>query len=340
MKTNVTQYSMQTNDSPRYNLDAPRGPRQQFVPHSQHGYRSDGGREEIARLSAQIMKLRNELAMEREKGAHMCTSVETEKRKELEAALSSMMNDLLRNQTDTLAHKAKVEAMGRDLEYRAKRIQQLEVFLTEGQKQIFHKYDEVDTEGRTMDDVIHEHEYRQAELKAQKNVADIEGKLAIRSQGLQLREVAQRMREELYEALMRKSWEAEFMEKCMPITNLKLAEVADIEFNNGFGAGKDAGRKEAEEEIRQQGFLEGYAACHRAQVALSNMRAGRIPHDSPELAFIHDPAHPHHPLNMGAKLGELELKKMAEKVKVNVPEPRKVQEQPVVVQQVEEPVRK
>jgi hypothetical protein len=340
LKTNTTQYSVETQDRPRYNPETPRGPRQHFVPQLQHGYRSDGGREEVARLSAQVMKLRNELDMEREKSAHMRKSVENEKRQGLQATLSSMMSDLLRNQADTLAHKAKVEAMGRDLEYRAKRIEQYEVFLTEGQKQAYHKYDEHDPKGRTMDDVIRKHEYRQAELKAQKSITDAEGKLAIRSQGLQLREVAQRMREEQYMALMRKVWEAELDEKNTPAMKARLAEIADIEYNNGYGAGKEAGRKEAEEEDRQYGFLEGYGACHRAEVIISKFRQGLISRDSPELDFIYNPAHPHNLFTMGAKVGALNHATMPEKVKAKVSEPRKVQEEPVSQQKPQEPVRK
>ena len=289
--------------------DVPRAPRQYHAQYSYQNYRSDGGgREEVARLSAQLMKTRDELEAERMKSANMRKTIAIENEKVMDAALSSMTTDLLNKQAKTLAHQAKVEAKERDLEYRQARIKQLEVYLSEGQKQVYHQYDE-EVGGRTMSDVDREHERRQAELKAQRDVADLEGKLTTRLQHLQIREAAQQMREQQYKAMMRSSFETETKEKAMPDMEAKLNEVAEIEYNRGFGAGKVAGRVDAEEEARQKGFLEGYGTCHRAEVTLSKFRQGLIPRDSPELDFIFDPAHPHNIFTMGARIGGMNLEK-------------------------------
>tara|TARA_R110002003_G_scaffold48_19_gene4118 strand:+ start:20363 stop:21241 length:879 start_codon:yes stop_codon:yes gene_type:complete len=254
------------------------------------------------------MKTRNELDAERMKSTNMRKTVEGEKQQEMNAALASMTTDLLRKQADALSHKTKVEAKERDLAYREARIEQLEVFLSEGQKQLYHQNDG-ELGDRTIADVDREHGRRQVELKMQKLTADMEGKLATRLQHLQLREAAQQMREQQYKAIIRSSLEADIKGRTMPEIEARISEVADIEYNRGFGAGKEAGRKQAQEEAQEMGFLEGYGACRRAEVSLSKVRQGLIPCDSPELDFIYDPAHPNNPFNVGERMGKLGRKK-------------------------------
>jgi hypothetical protein len=147
------------------------------------------------------------------------------------------------------------------------------------------------------------------------------------------------MREAQFKTLMRGSIEAELREKSLPDVEAKLSEVADIEYNRGFGAGKEAARRQAEEEAREQGFLEGYGACHRAEVTLSRFRQGLIARDSPELDFLFDPAHPHNIFNVGTRIGELERNKEGQNV-VKQPVPMSKGKGPVSQKQVEEPVRK
>jgi hypothetical protein len=302
-------------------------------------------REEVSRLSAQLMKVRNELEAERKKSANMRKSVEEEMQKNMDAALAGMTTDLLNKQFKTLTHQGKVEAMERDLSFRQVRIEQLEVFLSEGQKQVYRNSNVEDDEDEvrlTIAEVNREHDRCQAELQAQKDMADREGKLALRYDGLKLLEEAQEKRERHYQALFRQSIEAEIREKNTPYMETKLNEVADLEYNRGFGAGKAAGRVEAEKEAREQGFLEGYEACRRAEVALTKMRKGLVARDSPELDFVFDAGHPHNIFTMGAKIGGMSSAQDRKPVASSVA-PRQVQaeRQPIPEQvRVEERVRR
>jgi hypothetical protein len=301
---------MATPDSPR-SAHIPRALHNHM--HSQYNaFRSDVSGNELARTRAQLMKTRNELEAERKKSADMRTSVENEKQKVMEAALAVMTTDLLNKQGKTLSHQAKVDAKERELQYREARIEQLEIYLSEGQKQIYRQAnpdEDIDEDGLTMADVNREHDRRQAELSAKKHIADMESKLNHRLQTLKLREAAQQMREEQYKALMRGAVEAEVREGSMPEVEAKLAQVADIEYNRGFGAGKEAGRRQSEEGAHERGLLEGYVLCHRSQVTMSKFRQGLIARDSPELDFIFDATHPHNMFTMGARFGEMKVGK-------------------------------
>ncbi|KAH7087453.1 hypothetical protein FB567DRAFT_346102 [Paraphoma chrysanthemicola] len=341
----VSKYSSGPSDVPRY-PDLPRAPRQPYGQHNNFNYRPENDRGDPARSSAQLMKVRNELDAERKKSANMRKMIGAEKQREMDAALVSMTTDLLSKQAETLSSKLRLEAKERELAYREARIQQLEVYLSEGQKQIYHQ-DDGELGDRTMADVNRQHERRQAELKMQKVTADMEAKFATHLQHLQLREAAQKMREQQYKALIRGEIEAELKGRTGPEIEEKINEVADMEYNRGFGAGKEAGRKQAEEDARERGFLEGYGACHRAEVTLSKSRQGLISRDSPELDFIYDAAHPHNPFTMGEKMGALMGKGSVEKcqaMNVNVgkgKQPVIEQRKDVVVQRrIEEPARK
>jgi hypothetical protein len=298
-------------------------------------------------MGAQLMKTRNELQLERKKSANMRKSVEEEKEGAMDAALSTMTTELLNKQVKMLGHQAKVEAKERDLNFREARIEQLEVYLSEGQKQL-HREKIGDDGGLTKAEIDREHGRRQAELLAMKYIAEMEGKVAIRLQGIQLREAAQQMREQQYKALLRSSFLAETKQKITQETDSGIDEVARIEYNNGFGAGKAAGCAEVEAETRQQGFLEGYSACRQAEILVSKARQGLISCDSPELDFLYDPAHPQNPYTMGTRIGEWQQKQEHGKGKgptsnvtmkkepavENKPEPQLVQKK------AEEPVRK
>jgi hypothetical protein len=311
-----------------------RGPRH-YAQTQYQAYRSENGGNELTRMSAQLMKARNELDAERRKSASVRTIVEEEQQKTMDAALAVMMTDLLNKQGKTLVHQAKVEAKERDLQYRQARIEQLEVYLSEGQKQFFRQANE-EEDGPSIDHVNREHDRRQAELKTRKYIADMEGKLANRLQGLELREAALQMREKQYKALMRSALETEMREKSMPDVEVKLAQVAEIEYNRGYGVGKEAGRLQVEGEAHEKDFLEGYGACYRSQVTLSKVRHGVISQDSPEVDFIFDPAHPHNPYNIGKKLGFLEEK---EKRSSSVKKVNVIKKEPGMQKKAEEPTR-
>ncbi|KAH7378475.1 hypothetical protein DE146DRAFT_626418, partial [Phaeosphaeria sp. MPI-PUGE-AT-0046c] len=286
-------------------VDLPRAPRFQGRQNDLTNYNTGGGPAESARLGALLMKARNELEEQRKANANLRKSIGEETQKVTDEALSASTLELLNKQIKTLAYQAKLEAKERELQFREDRIEQIEVFLSEGQKYIHRQTN--GEEGMSMAEVVSEHESRQAELIPKKNIADREAKLSMHFQSLQIHEAAQQMREQQYKALVRGSLEAELRARFMPDMKVKLEEVAELEFNRGYGEGKAAGRKEADIGIRQKGFFEGYDACHRAQAALRSVRAGRIPCDSPELDFLYDASHPHNAYNVGSRSGGVVL---------------------------------
>ncbi|KAF1851262.1 uncharacterized protein K460DRAFT_391574 [Cucurbitaria berberidis CBS 394.84] len=267
--------------------DNHRTPRPQYPMYQSPIYRVDADREQLARMRAQLMKTQNELNASRKQNVELRTTVEAEHQHKIETAFSSMLANLLQKQSEALGLEANVEAKGRDLQYRERQIEQLEVYLAEGQKQV--KY-QLEQQGiRTMNAVDREHIKREAELFLEKRFADFEAKIAIQAERLRLREATQQIREQQYKSLVCESIESSFHEKAL--TFEKAAELAEEQYNSGYAAGKELGRKEALGEAQKLSFLEGYAACHRAQTALYNMRAGRIPRDSPELDFLFDAGH-------------------------------------------------
>ncbi|KAL6706633.1 hypothetical protein ACN47E_005175 [Coniothyrium glycines] len=266
-------------------------------------YRNDGDGEQVVRLGAQLMKARDELVAARLENANQRETMEAEQRQKIETAFSSMLADLLRKQVEALNLKAKVEAKERDLEYREKCIGQLEVFLSEGQKQLNRQ---LDVDGfQSMNACDHEHKMHQAELRAEKSIQDANSKVEVEFEQLRLHQAALKLREQQYKASIYSQIESEFHSK--QITPEKIEEVADLEYSRGFRFGKEAGHKAGLLEAGQVQYLRGYASCHRALSSLANLRAGRIAHDSPELAFLFDAGHPENPFLVGKKAAQLDM---------------------------------
>jgi hypothetical protein len=302
-------------------------------------------------MGAQLMKKQNELDAERKKSAGMRKAIEEEKDKAMETALAGMTMDLAKKQAAMHAREAKLGAKERDLQFREARIEQLEVFLSEGQKYLYRQYFG-DHSGLDMTDINHEHDLRQAQLKAKKDIEDMKDKLMVDRQDVQLREASLQMREQQYRAVLRSSFEAEKREAATLSLEAELEEVADVEYNRGFGAGKLAGRQEAEKEVRQQAFLEGYSACRRAGVILSKVEHGLIAPNSPEAEFLFKAAHPENPFTMGTKIGAMGVSKaeknvtngvhhgQTEEIKKPVEEQKKTEKPAQEQKKAEEPSRR
>ncbi|CAN9412131.1 unnamed protein product [Alternaria alternata] len=304
---NDSRHMVPPNDVARFN-EGPRASRSHYMSYQPRGDHMD--REQFARVSAQLTKIKHELDVERNKNWRLRTTIEAEQQQKVEAASSKMLTNLLREQAEALTLKAKVEARERELDFREQRISQQEVYLSEGQKQLWFS---LEANGvRPMSAVDIQHARQEAELNAQKAMADVNGKLNIKIEGLRLRESAQQMREQQYKAIIRDSLKDELENS---LTDEKAEEIAEIEYNNGYGAGKEIGSKESQEKSRQRGFLEGYGACHRTQITLSKCRQGLIDRDSPELNFLYDANHPHNLWNIGELVGRLEHEDSVEKTK-------------------------
>lgn len=227
-----------------------------------------------------------------------------EKRNELDAGLSDLLSHLLHQHSSVLALEAKLEQKQRDVEFREKKIHQLEVFLAEGQKQL---YFQLDRDGvRHMTDVEVERVQRAAELGAKKQIADVEGEIRAQVERLRMRESAQSLREKQYRAVVGASMEREMR---VALVHELEARIATREFERGFAAGReDGGQAGGESGVasREKAFLEGYAACRRVQVALTRLRSGQLAVNSPELEFLHNVDHAENLVERGVQLGRME----------------------------------
>ncbi|KAI8940662.1 hypothetical protein NX059_001932 [Plenodomus lindquistii] len=280
----------------------------------QHAYtRNDGmEREQAARLHAEVLSLKRVLEVERKTSANMRKTIEMEQQRKSEAAFSSMLGSLMRGQEEAHVMKARAEAKMRDLEQCTKKIEQMEVFLAEGQKQLYFKLDQQGV--RPMSAVEREHLKRDAELTVERKLADALGELHMRSERLGLRESAQQLREQQYKTSIRAALEAEI--RAAVESSNDAEEIADIEYNCGYAAGKEAAKIAASKEAAKKAasvvehkdsFIEGYAAYHRAQTALDDLHHGRITSQSPRLAFLFDAGHADNFLVRGMQMGQLRM---------------------------------
>ena len=275
----------------------PRAPR---APHANS--RSPPDYEELQRVKAQLIKTRDELDSERKANSQMQRKIEAETQASYSDALANTLNDLLCRQSETLAAKAKYEGKWRELKYREDRITQLEGYLSAGQAQL--KYQLEQRGIRPMRGVDEANLKSEVELSIKRQYAEIEGKIAIQVDRLRLQDAAQKVREQQYKALLRPSLEREIREEFCQSSNATNGAKA--------AAGvvgeccRTDGKAEASEMQTNRAFLEGYAACNRAQKAIYDMRNGTISANSPELAFLFDPTHPENSLNMGRSIGRME----------------------------------
>ncbi|KAF2854227.1 hypothetical protein T440DRAFT_360047, partial [Plenodomus tracheiphilus IPT5] len=260
-----------------------------------------GDSEQVARLHAQVLSLKNVIEAERRDHANMRKSVEAQQQEKTNAAFSSLLGNLLRTQEEALSSKARAECTQRDLEHRLKKIEQLEMYLSEGQKQLFYQLYHQGI--RPMSAVDREQIMYEAELEAKKKLADANGEMQMRSERVSLRESAQEIREQQYKVSIRAALEAEIRGGMQPVGNVD--EIAELEYNRGYAVGKEAGRKVAAKPEQKESFIDGYAAYHRTQTALDNFRHGRIAHDSPELAFLFDAGHPDNFVARGMQMGRM-----------------------------------
>ncbi|KAJ4366782.1 hypothetical protein N0V83_007307 [Neocucurbitaria cava] len=279
--------------------DAPRAFRSQYAPYQP---RYDNDSEPLARTRAQLMKTQNELNAARKSLAQIRATVESEQQQRIEAAFSSMLSTLLQKQGEAISSKASFEAKERDLSHRERMIQQFEIYLAEGQKQVKYQLEEQGI--RAMDTVDRALIEREADLVAQKGISDFQGKLAIQAERLHLREAAQTMREQQYKALVRDAITSEVLQTA--VSREKAAVLGREEYARGFDAGKEEGKKEIIDEVQQGAFIRGYAACRRVQTALHDLRAGRIARDSEKLDFLFDAGHVENLFNRGVQIGRLE----------------------------------
>ncbi|XP_014553716.1 hypothetical protein COCVIDRAFT_18444 [Bipolaris victoriae FI3] len=272
-----------------------------------HGSRGDNiPSEQMVRLNAQILKTRQELDQERTKNANLRKTIQDAQHEHLEAAFSSMLATLLREQTEALALQSRAATHQRSLDMREKKISQQEAFLAAGQKHLMTKLDQ-DT-STSMSAAHYAHLHQQMELDKQAHIAALESRMAMERQTLTLHAAAQHKREQQYKTLVRQSIEAEIAANYM--SNAEAESLAEVRFQRGFDAGKDEGRKERAREEKERAYLEGYRACFQAQAALSSLRKGA----SAEVQGLLDLMGEENLFSVGLRVGRMEA---ASKVEVS-----------------------
>jgi hypothetical protein len=249
------------------------------------------------------MKIRGELQAAQKQNAEMRVQIEAEKQKSLDAAMSGLLTDLLRKQTEALDMKAKAQTKQHELRYRELKVEQLEMFLAQGQKQ-FHY--ELDQRGiQSMSVVEAERIRKDLMLEMKHQFASTKTKLANISERIRQREGVLELREQQYKATIRDSVEHEIREKMSSEVEDQAKDLkhAEAEYQRGFIEGRSIGRNETIQAIGRKHYLKGYLACNRTQTALHKVRTGQIPIDSNELAFLFDPTHQDNPFNLGREVG-------------------------------------
>ncbi|KAF9695275.1 hypothetical protein EKO04_006937 [Ascochyta lentis] len=287
-------------------VPVPRIPRAYCPPGGYQPSRPPLDYDEIQRTKAQLMKARNDLENERKANAETQKTVGAEKQAIIGAAMSNMLTDLLHKQAEALAEKAKTQEKERELQYRERKITQLESFLSDGQRQL--KY-ELEQQGIRPMSVIEKANLRhEIELNVRHQLSDIQGRIAIQVERLRHQEAAQKIREQQYRVSIRDAVEAEVRAQIGRDEQVRAADAktAELACERGLAESKRSADANTSGVALRQDFLKGYAACFRSQTALYRMRTGRIATDSPELAFLYDPTHPENIHNVGVQIGRME----------------------------------
>lgn len=284
----------------------PRAPRAYSQAVTYPSFRPPTDYDELRRTKAQLMKARDDLEAERKLNSEMRKMVGAEKQASIGGAMSDMLTDLLQKQAEALTEKAKTQEKERRLQNREQQITQLEVYLSEGQKQL--KY-QLEQQGiRLMSTVDEANLRREVEIKVKHQLSDIEGKIAIQVERLRHQEIAQKIREQQYKVVIRDDLEKEVREQLARDMQAKGidSKATDAAYERGLAEGqKIEGTVAVPELSSKHEFLKGYAACYRSQTALHNMRIGRLAVDSSELAFLYDPTHVENPHNIGVSIGRM-----------------------------------
>lgn len=249
--------------------------------------------DELQRLNSRLKKANTDLDVERKRNAELRITTETTARASVSAAMSDILANLLQKQAHALSAKAALEEKQRDLLHREQTITNLEMYLADGQAQLKYKLEQ---QGIRLMSVVEVAKLRrEVELEVKRRFAEVEGRIEIQVERLQLQDAAQRVREQVYEQVVRGEVEAEL--------RTRLADDKEAQRTAGDVV-TEVKQTERTETKLSDDFLKGYAAYHRSHTALNNLRNGTLPPKSPELAFLFDPTHAEHPLAIGQAIGQ------------------------------------
>ncbi|KAF2715362.1 hypothetical protein K504DRAFT_487064 [Pleomassaria siparia CBS 279.74] len=262
------------------------------------------GGEDLARAQAQNMHLQKEVDTMRHQNETMRKNIQQEIEKDTDEVLGPMMIKVFHEKVALEKQRAKLRQKELDLHHRNIQVEQNELFLTIGHRQLFFEFEE--RERQTMSEVQLEHARREGAANAIAKMKQDDIRISARRQELSIQEAYLEDRESLYKAQVRGVVEEKVREQLEHEMKDRESQIINEAYERGLKEGRDQGLKEAVQEARNDTYADGFHAGFQAQKALIAFRNGDLSHDSPELAFIMDPNHPNNLFNMGMQVGRRE----------------------------------
>jgi uncharacterized protein YxjI len=250
------------------------------------------------------VKLQQEMMEERKKNQGIRRTIEAEVKANMEQTMHDLILEVFRKQSDLAKIRLDMEEKEIRLQRRADRIQQQELFLSEGQKLLMSEHPEI-----RLRDATH--------INMQLLRDDVTSEVNSKIMEANARVKARIERVEIHEAeveFLKKNWRLHAEEALRgEVEHEIMGHIAEAEYQRGFEHGKDMGRVEAMEAAHKEGYLEGYAAARKTHDTLMALRLGALPHDSPQLDFFYNPDHPENEYKRGVQIGYLRATQEARK---------------------------
>ncbi|KAF2275282.1 uncharacterized protein EI97DRAFT_468215 [Westerdykella ornata] len=281
-----------------------------------NGYANGGrpffDRGDAARLHAQNSKLRQDLEKAQEQIRTMHAKLREEIFKQVHVASQDIIAEVFSKQMDLAKFRASLQQREIELQRRSEQIQQMERFLCVGQSLITSKYPETllidptftNQERRSMDPTHISRELMREEIANEMNANYrlANARLDARAEALQLHE----QKIELLEQNWKTHAEESLREELRGYLEDEIStSIAEAEYKRGFEDGKEEGLAEGSKAAHHDSYLMGYSMARKSFDAVTALRNGLLPFDSPEVSFLFDPTHPENPFNRGMEIGSL-----------------------------------
>ncbi|KAF2114759.1 hypothetical protein BDV96DRAFT_599948 [Lophiotrema nucula] len=269
-------------------------------PHQQH-YNAYRDRDELRRLQPQLVKTEQDLRALRDENRMLRKKLEEQPHDKTNAGLLGLFQEVVNKQAEVQQEKSSMARMDLKLREKTANVERIELFLSEGQKQLKRRLE--DQGLRTASELELEHARAEGQAATYQKLRDIDTRLADRQMKANLCEAELEFRQRHWKLEARDGLIAELRKTLRSEIH---DEIAEVEYEQGFRAGKDAGLAENAEVAKHEGFLQGYEAARKAQDKLAALKQGKIAYDSADLDFLFDFSHPQNPFNLGRQLGSRE----------------------------------
>ncbi|ORX96553.1 hypothetical protein BCR34DRAFT_607606 [Clohesyomyces aquaticus] len=249
-------------------------------------------RQTISRLSQQQQDMQR-------KDSVLRAAIAKDVQSTTDEALDDLLKDVLHRRMELIKLDATIKKEQLDLERHKAAIEQHELFIVEGMKQMWYG---LDAQGIRKTSELELNAARKAgEADALERHRRANINFTAKAQQHQNREAYLQSRESHMAIRLRESIEKEVRERLEASITKRISETA---YERGFKEGKEVGRQEAVDEARARGFDDGYKEARRTAEMLSALRRGEIRGDNEELEFLVNLDHPQNPFNRGLRIGQ------------------------------------